>query len=138
MSNEQIVIQKNIIIAGPDITEEYKNNLINKLEKLEKQISGYFLIISSITNKMMIELGDELYDCERKFNYLDIELKPFSKFVKNKYSYPYLKSKIKVVKNNYQQLESAIANKILNNIENEEKEKLLPKNKDKDKNGANQ
>ena len=138
MSNEQIVIQKNIIIAGPDITEEYKNNLINKLEKLEKQISGYFLIISSITNKMMIELGDELYDCERKFNYLDIELKPFSKFVKNKYSYPYLKSKIKVVKNNYQQLESAIANKILNNIENEEKEKLLSKNKDKDKNGANQ
>ena len=138
MSNEQIVIQKNIIIAGPDITEEYKNNLINKLEKLEKQISGYFLIISSITNKMMIELGDELYDCERKFNYLDIELKPFSKFVKNKYSYPYLKSKIKVVKNNYQQLESAMANKILNNIENEEKEKLLPKNKDKDKNGANQ
>ena len=138
MSNEQIVIHKNIIIAGPDITEEYKNNLINKLEKLEKQISGYFLIISSITNKMMIELGDELYDCERKFNYLDIELKPFSKFVKNKYSYPYLKSKIKVVKNNYQQLESAIANKILNNIENEEKEKLLPKNKDKDKNGANQ
>ena len=138
MSNEQIVIQKNIIIAGPDITEEYKNNLINKLEKLEKQISGYFLIISSITNKMMIELADELYDCERKFNYLDIELKPFSKFVKNKYSYPYLKSKIKVVKNNYQQLESAIANKILNNIENEEKEKLLPKNKDKDKNGANQ
>ena len=138
MSNEQIVIHKNIIIAGPDITEEYKNNLINKLEKLEKQISGYFLIISSITNKMMIELGDELYDCERKFNYLDIELKPFSKFVKNKYSYPYLKSKIKVVKNNYQQLESAIANKILNNIENEEKEKLLSKNKDKDKNGANQ
>ena len=138
MSNEQIVIQKNIIIAGPDITEEYKNNLINKLEKLEKQISGYFLIISSITNKMMIELGDELYDCERKFNYLDIELKPFSKFVKNKYSYPYLKSKIKVVKNSYQQLESAIANKILNNIENEEKEKLLSKNKDKDKNGANQ
>ena len=138
MSNEQIVIQKKILIAGPDITEEYKNNLINKLEKLEKQISGYFLIISSITNKMMIELGDELYDCERKFNYLDIELKPFSKFVKNKYSYPYLKSKIKVVKNNYQQLESAIANKILNNIENEEKEKLLPKNKDKDKNGANQ
>ena len=138
MSNEQIVIQKKILIAGPDITEEYKNNLINKLEKLEKQISGYFLIISSITNKMMIELGDELYDCERKFNYLDIELKPFSKFVKNKYSYPYLKSKIKVVKNNYQQLESAIANKILNNIENEEKEKLLSKNKDKDKNGANQ
>jgi len=138
MSNEQIVIQKKIIIDGPDITEEYKNNLINKLEKLEKQISGYFLIISSITNKMMIELGDELYDCERKFNYLDIELKPFSKFVKNKYSYPYLKSKIKVVKNNYQQLESAMANKILNNIENEEKEKLLPKNKDKDKNGANQ
>ena len=134
MSNEQIVIQKNIIISGPDITEEYKNNLINKLEKLEKQISGYFLIISSISNKMMIDLGDELYDCERKFNYLDIELKPFSKFVKNKYSYPYLKSKIKVVKNNYQQLESAIANKILNNIENEEKEKLLPKNKDKDKN----
>ena len=116
MSNEQIVIQKKIIIDGPDITEEYKNNLINKLEKLEKQISGYFLIISSITNKMMIELGDELYDCERKFNYLDIELKPFSKFVKNKYSYPYLKSKIKVVKNNYQQLESAMANKILNNI----------------------
>jgi len=138
MSNEQIVIQKKIIIDGPDITEEYKNNLINKLEKLEKQISGYFLIISSITNKMMIELGDELYDCERKFNFLDIELKPFSKFVKNKYSYPYLKSKIKVVKNNYQQLESAMANKILNNIENEEKEKLLPKNKDKDKNGANQ
>ena len=137
MSNEQ-VIQKNIIITGPDITEEYKNNLINKLEKLEKKISGYFLIISSISNKMMIELGDELYDCERKFNYLDIELKAFSKFVKNKYSYPYLKSKIKVVKNNYQQLENAIANKILNNIENEEKEKLLPKNKDKDKNETNQ
>ena len=138
MSNEQIVIQKNIVITGPDITEEYKNNLINKLEKLEKQISGYFLIINSISNKMMIDLGDELYDCERKFNYLDIELKPFSKFVKNKYNYPYLKSKIKVVKNNYQQLESAIANKILNNIENEEKEKLLPKNKDKNKNGIDQ
>ena len=138
MSNEQIVIQKNIVITGPDITEEYKNNLINKLEKLEKQINGYFLIINSISNKMMIDLGDELYDCERKFNYLDIELKPFSKFVKNKYNYPYLKSKIKVVKNNYQQLESAIANKILNNIENEEKEKLLPKNKDKNKNGIDQ
>ena len=138
MSNEQIVIQKNIVITGPDITEEYKNNLINKLEKLEKQISGYFLIINSISNKMMIDLGDELYDCERKFNYLDIELKPFSKIVKNKYNYPYLKSKIKVVKNNYQQLESAIANKILNNIENEEKEKLLPKNKDKNKNGIDQ
>ena len=138
MSNEQIVIQKKILIAGPDITEEYKNNLINKLEKLEKQISGYFLIISSITNKMMIELGDELYDCERKFNYLDIELKPFSKFVKNKYNYPYLKAKMNVIKNNYIQLENAINNKIINSITNEEKEKLLSKNKDKDKNGANQ
>ena len=127
MSNEQ-VIQKNIIIDGPDITQEYKNNLINKLEKLESQINGYFLIINSVSNKMMIDLGNELYDCERKFNYLDIELKPFSKFVKNKYNYPYLKSKMNVVKNNYQQLESAITNKILNNIENEEKEKLLPKN----------
>ena len=127
MSNEQ-VIQKNIIIDGPDITQEYKNNLINKLEKLESQINGYFLIINSLSNKMMIDLGNELYDCERKFNYLDIELKPFSKFVKNKYNYPYLKSKMNVVKNNYQQLESAITNKILNNIENEEKEKLLPKN----------
>ena len=32
-----------------------------------------------------------------------------------------------VVKNNYQQLENAINNKVLNNIVNEEKEKLLPK-----------
>ena len=32
-----------------------------------------------------------------------------------------------VIKNNFQQLENAINNKILNNIVNEEKEKLLPK-----------
>ena len=31
---------------------------------------------------------------------------------------------MKVVKNNYQQLENAITNRILNNIENEEKPKL--------------
>ena len=129
MSNEP-VIQKNIIIEGPDITQEYKNDLINKLEKIEKQINGYFLTINSISTKMMIDLGNDVYDCERKYNYMDIELKPFSKFVKNKYSYPYLKSKMKLIKNSYQQLENAITNKILNNIENEEKEKLLPKNKD--------
>ena len=133
MSND-VNIQKNIIITGPDITQEYKNNLINKLEELEKQINRYFLIISSVNNKMMIELGNEIYDCERKYNYLEIELKPFSKFVKNKYNYPYLKSKMKVIKNNYQQLENAITNKIINNIENEEKEKLLPKNKDNNDN----
>ena len=127
-------IQKNIIITGPDITQEYKNNLINKLEELEKQINRYFLIISSVSNKMMIELGNEIYDCERKYNYLEIELKPFSKFVKNKYNYPYLKSKMKVIKNNYQQLDNDITNKIINNIENEEKEKLLPKNKDNNDN----
>ena len=34
---------------------------------------------------MMIDLGDEVYECERKYNYMDIELKPFSKFVKNRY-----------------------------------------------------
>ena len=133
MSNN-VNLQKNIIISGPDITQEYKNNLINKLEELEKQINRYFLIISSVSNKMMIELGNEIYDCERKYNYLEIELKPFSKFVKNKYNYPYLKSKMKVIKNNYQQLENAITNKIINNIENEEKEKLLPKNKDNNDN----
>ena len=33
-----------------------------------------------------------------------------------------------VIKNNYQQLENAVNNKILNNIVNEEKEKLLPNN----------
>ena len=129
MSNEQI-IQKNIIIEGPDITPELKNDLINKLEKIEKEINFYFLTISSVSSKMMVDLGNELYDCERKYNHMDIELKPFSKFVKNKYNFPYIKSKMKLVKNNYQQLESAIANKILNNIVNEEKEKLLPKNKD--------
>ena len=129
MSNEQM-IQNKIIIDGPDINEEYKNSLINKLEKIEKEINFYFLTISSVSNKMMVDLGNELYDCERKYNHIDIELKPFSKFVKNKYNFPYLKSKMKVVKNNYQQLESAITNKILNNIVNEEKEKLLPKNKD--------
>ena len=134
MSNEQI-IQKNIIIEGPDITPELKNDLINKLEKIEKEINFYFLTISSVSSKMMVDLGNELYDCERKYNHMDIELKPFSKFVKNKYNFPYIKSKMKLVKNNYQQLESAIANKILNNIVNEEKEKLLPKNKDnKDEN----
>ena len=127
MSNEPN-IEKNIIISGPDITIEYKNELINKLEKIEKIINGYFLIISSITNKMMVDLGNEVFECERKYNYLEIELKPFSKFLKNKYSYPYLKSKMAVIKNNYQQLENAITNKILNNIVNEEKEKLLPKN----------
>ena len=134
MSNEQI-IQKNIVIEGPDITQELKNDLINKLEKIEKEINFYFLTISSVRSKMMVDLGNELYDCERKYNHMDIELKPFSKFVKNKYNFPYIKSKMKLVKNNYQQLESAIANKILNNIVNEEKEKLLPKNKDnKDEN----
>ena len=113
MSNEPN-IQKTIVIAGPDITQEYKSELINNLEKLEKVISGYFLIISSISTKMMIDLGNEVYECERKYNYMDIELKPFSKFVKN----------------NYQQLENAITNRILNNIENEEKQKLLPDKKD--------
>ena len=129
MSNEQI-IQKNIVIEGPYITPELKNDLINKLEKIEKEINFYFLTISSVSSKMMVDLGNELYDSERKYNHMDIELKPFSKFVKNKYNFPYIKSKMKLVKNNYQQLESAIANKILNNIVNEEKEKLLPKNKD--------
>ena len=81
MSNE-VIAQKNIVISGPDITIEYKNNLINKLEELEKQINRYFLIITSVSNQMMIDLGNEVYDCERKFNYLEIELKPFSKFVK--------------------------------------------------------
>ena len=31
MSNEQIP-QKNIIISGPDVTQEYKNNLIIQLK----------------------------------------------------------------------------------------------------------
>ena len=126
MSNE-LSIQKNIIISGPDITQEYKNELINNLEEIEKLINYYFLIIDSVNNQMLVELGNKLYDCERKYNYLDIELKPFSKFVKNKYNYPFLKSKMNVIKNNFQQLENAINNKILNNIVNEEKEKLLPK-----------
>ena len=133
MSNEPN-IQKTIVIAGPDITQEYKSELINNLEKLEKVISGYFLIISSISTKMMIDLGNEVYECERKYNYMDIELKPFSKFVKNRYNFPYIKSKMNVVKNNYQQLENAITNRILNNIENEEKQKLLPDKKDEKKN----
>ena len=126
MSNEPVPIKK-IIISGPDITLEYKDNLIKKLEEIEKLINYYFLIISSVNNQMMNELGTQIYECERKYNYLDIELKPFSKFVKNKYSYPLLKAKMSVIKNNYQQLENAINNKILNNIVNEEKEKLLPK-----------
>ena len=132
MSNE-IIHQKNIIISGPDITLEHKNNLINKLEEIEKLINYYFLIISSVNNQMMNELGNQIHECERKYNYLDIELKPFSKFVKNKYNYPLLKSKMSVIKNNYQQLENAINNKILNNIVNEEKEKLLPKNENEQK-----
>ena len=127
MSNKKAIPQKTIIIAEPDITQEYKNNLIKNLEEIEKIINYYFVIISSVNNQMMIELGNKLYECERKYNYLDIELKPFSKFVKNKYNYPFLKSKMNVVKNNYQQLENAINNKVLNNIVNEEKEKLLPK-----------
>ena len=127
MSNEKVIPQKTIIIAEPDITQEYKNNLINNLEEVEKLINFYFLTINSVNNQMMIDLGNKLYECERKYNYLDIELKPFSKFVKNKYNYPFLKSKMNVVKNNYQQLENAINNKVLNNIVNEEKEKLLPK-----------
>ena len=61
-------IQKNIVIEGPDITQEYKNELINNLEKIEKIINGYFLIISSINLKMMIDLGNEVYEYERKFN----------------------------------------------------------------------
>ena len=133
MSDEPVIQQK-IIIQGPEITQEYKNNLINKMEKIENQMNGYFLILDSISNEMMIELGKEVYDCERQYNYIDIELKPFSKFVKNKYNYPYLKSKMKIIKNSYQQLENAITNKILNNIENEEKEKLLPKNKEEKEN----
>ena len=128
MSNEKVIPQKNIIIAEPDITQEYKNNLIKNLEEIEKIINYYFVIISSVNNQMMIELGNKLYECERKYNYLDIELKPFSKFVKNKFNYPFLKSKMNVIKNNYQQLENAVNNKILNNIVNEEKEKLLPNN----------
>ena len=134
---EEPKMEKNIVIPGPEITQEYKNELINKLEKLEKIISGYFLIISSVSNKMMVDLGNDIYDCERKYNYMDIELKPFSKFVKNKYNFPYLKAKMKVVKNNYIQLENAITNKILNNIVNEEKEKLLPKNEDNKGNKQN-
>ena len=127
MSNEKVIPQKTIIIAEPDITQEYKNNLIKNLEEIEKIINYYFVIISSVNNQMMTELGNKLYECERKYNYLDIELKPFSKFVKNKFNYPFLKSKMNVIKNNYQQLENAINNKVLNNIVNEEKEKLLPK-----------
>ena len=126
MSNEPVQI-KQIIISGPDITLEYRDNLIKKLDEIEKLINYYFLIISSVNNQMMNELGTQIYECERKYNYLDIELKPFSKFVKNKYTYPYLKAKMSVIKNNFQQLENAINNKILNNIVNEEKEKLLPK-----------
>ena len=126
MSNEPEPIKK-IIISGPDITLEYKDNLIKKLDEIEKLINYYFLIISSVNNQMMNDLGNQIYECERKYNYLDIELKPFSKFVKNKYTYPYLKAKMSVIKNNFQQLENAINNKILNNIVNEEKEKLLPK-----------
>ena len=126
MSNEPEQIKK-IIISGPDITLEYKDNLIKKLDEIEKLINYYFLIISSVNNQMMNDLGNQIYECERKYNYLDIELKPFSKFVKNKYTYPYLKAKMSVIKNNFQQLENAINNKILNNIVNEEKEKLLPK-----------
>ena len=126
MSNDPEPIKK-IIISGPDITLEYKDNLIKKLDEIEKLINYYFLIISSVNNQMMNDLGNKIYECERKYNYLDIELKPFSKFVKNKYSYPYLKAKMSVIKNNFQQLENAINNKILNNIVNEEKEKLLPK-----------
>ena len=128
MSNEKVIPQKTIIIAEPDITQEYKNNLIKNLEEIEKIINYYFVIINSVNNQMMIELGNKLYECERKYNYLDIELKPFSKFVKNKFNYPFLKSKMNVIKNNYQQLENAVNNKILNNIVNEEKEKLLPNN----------
>ena len=128
MSNENIIPQKTIIIAEPDITQEYKDNLIKNLEEIEKLINYYFVIISSVNSQMMNELGNKLYECERKYNYLEIELKPFSKFVKNKFNYPFLKSKMNVIKNNYQQLENAINNKILNNIVNEEKEKLLPKN----------
>ena len=128
MSNEKAIPHKTIIIAEPDITQEYKNNLIKNLEEIEKIINYYFVIISSVNNQMMIELGNKLYECERKYNYLDIELKPFSKFVKNKFNYPFLKSKMNVIKNNYQQLENAVNNKILNNIVNEEKEKLLPNN----------
>ena len=128
MSNEKVIPQKTIIIAEPDITQEYKNNLIKNLEEIEKIINYYFVIISSVNNQMMIELGNKLYECERKYNYLDIELKPFSKFVKNKFNYPFLKSKMNVIKNNYQQLENAVNNKILNNIVNEKKEKLLPNN----------
>ena len=37
---------------------------------------------------MVIDLGNEVYEYERKFNYMDIELKPFSKFVKNRYNFP--------------------------------------------------
>ena len=128
MSNENIIPQKTIIIAEPDITQEYKDNLIKNLEEIEKLINYYFVIISSVNSQMMNELGNKLYECERKYNYLEIELKPFSKFVKNKFNYPFLKSKMNVIKNNYQQLENAINNKIVNNIVNEEKEKLLPKN----------
>ena len=133
MSNEKVIPQKTIIIAEPDITQEYKNNLIKNLEEIEKIINYYFVIISSVNNQMMIELGNKLYECERKYNYLDIELKPFSKFVKNKFNYPFLKSKMNAIKNNYQQLENAVNNKILNNIVNEEKEKLLPNNEKESK-----
>ena len=48
MSNENIIPQKTIIfvvIAEPDITQEYKDNLIKNLEEIEKLINYYFVII---------------------------------------------------------------------------------------------
>ena len=127
--DKEIIKQNCIQISAPEISEELKNNLIKKVEEVEKKINQYFIIFGSLDKKILTDLETEVYECERQFNHIDVELKPYSKFIKIKYNHPYLKSKTKLIRDNFQQLETAFANKILNNITNEEAQKLLPKDK---------
>ena len=124
MSNAPI-IEKNLIIEGPNITQEDKQSLISDLTALEKKLNKYLSNLDLITDKIFSEIELDLYNCEKKYNHIDIELKPFSQTVKDKYSFLYLKSKMKQMKNNFKELETKINDKLFNNIENEEYQRLL-------------
>lgn len=124
MSENLSNYKKTIIIEGPNITEEDKNILINKLGILEKQLNKYILNPNSINNNIYNEIENNLYECQKRFNTIEIELKPYSQNIKVKYKYPYLKSKMKQMKGNFKELETIINNKS-NNIENEEYQKLI-------------
>ena len=131
MSNEPI-IEKNLKIEGPNITQEDKLSLISDLTALEQKLNKYLSNLDLVTNKIFSEIELDLYNCERKYNHIDIELKPFSQTVKDKYRFLYLKSKMKQMKNNFKELETMINDRLYNNIDNEEYENLLITHKNAD------